>query len=156
MKRILQYILVVLTISIGVALIDSPKSEAFIGSPKSSVLNGAFNTSNLFVHPLVNPGLNAKDYVTEVRKKKRKAHRKIKKGKRPAFKKHAKRHKKRKKWRKKARKRYWGAVVGGVVLGTAIGVATANSIPPRPSPELCWTWTNAPRTQGYWYYCVEP
>jgi hypothetical protein len=47
----------------------------------------------------------------------------------------------------------WGAVVAGVTLGTVIAVA-ANTPPPRPAPELCWTWTNKARTHGYWYYCT--
>lgn len=49
----------------------------------------------------------------------------------------------------------WGAVVAGVTLGTIIVVA-ANAAPPPPSPDLCWTWTNAARTHGYWYYCSGP
>jgi len=49
----------------------------------------------------------------------------------------------------------WGAVVAGITLGTIIVVA-ANSAPPPPAEGLCWTWTNAARTQGYWYYCSGP
>ncbi len=64
--------------------------------------------------------------------------------------------KKREKWRKNARRRYWGAVVGGVVLGATIRAAAANQVPARPSPDLCWTWTDPLATQGYWYYCIEP
>ena len=46
----------------------------------------------------------------------------------------------------------WGAVVFGVTLGTAIIVA-ANTPPYPPDLSLCWTWTNASLTRGYWYYC---
>ena len=49
----------------------------------------------------------------------------------------------------------WGAVVFGVTLGTAI-VVVANTPPPPPAPSLCWTWTNAALTSGYWYYCEGP
>jgi hypothetical protein len=49
----------------------------------------------------------------------------------------------------------WGAVVAGVTLGTMVVVA-ANGAPVAPSPSLCWTWANAARTQGYWYYCSGP
>ncbi len=50
------------------------------------------------------------------------------------------------------RGRYWGAVVYGVTLGAVIVVA-ANAPPPPPDSSLCWTWTNAALTRGYWYYC---
>lgn len=50
---------------------------------------------------------------------------------------------------------HWGAVIAGVTLGAIIATA-ANAPPPPPSPDLCWTWTNSARTQGYWYYCSEP
>ncbi len=49
----------------------------------------------------------------------------------------------------------WGAVVFGVTLGTAIVVA-ANTPPYPPDPSLCWTWSNAALTRGYWYYCTGP
>ncbi len=58
--------------------------------------------------------------------------------------------------RKNIRRRYWGRRVAGVILGTAIIVAAAGVVPPPPSPELCWYWSDAAQTQGYWYYCVEP
>ena len=47
---------------------------------------------------------------------------------------------------------YWGRVAFGVTLGTAIIVA-ANTPPYPPNPSLCWTWSNAALTSGYWYYC---
>lgn len=50
---------------------------------------------------------------------------------------------------------HWGVVVFGVTLGTAIIVA-ANTPPYPPDPTLCWTWTNAALTSGYWYYCDGP
>ncbi len=46
----------------------------------------------------------------------------------------------------------WGAVVFGVTMGTIIVVA-ANTPPYPPDPSLCWTWSNASMTRGYWYYC---
>lgn len=46
----------------------------------------------------------------------------------------------------------WGAVAFGVTMGAVIVVA-ANTPPYPPDPSLCWTWTNAALTQGYWYYC---
>ena len=49
----------------------------------------------------------------------------------------------------------WGAVAFGVTMGTVIVVA-ANTPPPPPHPTLCWTWTNAALTKGYWYYCSGP
>ena len=48
---------------------------------------------------------------------------------------------------------YWGSVVAGVTLGTII---VANSVPPAPAPDLCWYWTTAAQTQGYWDYCTPP
>lgn len=48
---------------------------------------------------------------------------------------------------------YYGRVVGGVALG-AIIVAAAASVPPAaPAPGLCWFWSDATQTQGYWDYC---
>ena len=49
----------------------------------------------------------------------------------------------------------WGAVAFGVTMGAIITVA-ANTPPYPPDPSLCWTWTNASLTQGYWYYCSGP
>jgi hypothetical protein len=48
------------------------------------------------------------------------------------------------------RRPYFGTVVGGVALGTLIAVT---AIPPVPAPGLCWYWTDASQTQGYWDYC---
>jgi hypothetical protein len=45
---------------------------------------------------------------------------------------------------------YYGAIVAGVALGTFISAATP---PPVPAPGLCWFWSNAVNTQGYWDYC---
>jgi hypothetical protein len=51
---------------------------------------------------------------------------------------------------------YWGSVVAGVTIGTVITVAAVNSVPKAPSPELCWFWSDASKTRGYWSYCVAP
>jgi hypothetical protein len=48
------------------------------------------------------------------------------------------------------RRPYFGTVVAGVTLGTIIA---ATAIPPAPSSDLCWFWTNSSRTRGYWDYC---
>jgi hypothetical protein len=48
------------------------------------------------------------------------------------------------------RRPYFGTVVGGVALGTLIAVT---AVPPAPAPGLCWYWTDASQTQGYWDYC---
>jgi hypothetical protein len=53
-------------------------------------------------------------------------------------------------WR---RRPYYGTVIAGVALGTILGVAIAGTAPPRPSPDLCWYWTNPARNRGYWDYC---
>ena len=45
---------------------------------------------------------------------------------------------------------YYGALVAGVTIGTLIAATT---VPPAPSPQLCWYWTSAAHTQGYWDYC---
>jgi hypothetical protein len=49
-----------------------------------------------------------------------------------------------------ARRPYFGTVVGGVALGT---IVAATAIPVVPAPGLCWYWTDATNTQGYWDYC---
>jgi hypothetical protein len=49
----------------------------------------------------------------------------------------------------------WGAVAFGVTMGAIIVVA-ANTPPYPPDPSLCWTWSNAALTRGYWYYCDGP
>lgn len=51
---------------------------------------------------------------------------------------------------------YWGRVVAGVTIGTIVTVAAVNSVPRAPSPELCWFWSDASKTRGYWSYCVAP
>jgi hypothetical protein len=51
---------------------------------------------------------------------------------------------------------YWGSVVAGVTIGTIIAVSVAKTVPPAPSPELCWYWTSASKTKGYWSYCTAP
>jgi hypothetical protein len=53
-------------------------------------------------------------------------------------------------WR---RRPHYGRIVAGVVLGTIVVVAVARSVPPAPSPDVCWYWTNSAQTRGYWDYC---
>ena len=48
------------------------------------------------------------------------------------------------------RRPYFGTVVAGVTLGTIIAATT---VPPAPSSDLCWYWSNSSRTRGYWDYC---
>jgi hypothetical protein len=48
---------------------------------------------------------------------------------------------------------HYGTIVAGVALGTLIGVAVANTAPTPPAANLCWYWSDASRTQGYWDYC---
>jgi hypothetical protein len=48
------------------------------------------------------------------------------------------------------RRPYYGTVVAGVALGTII---VASTIPPAPSSDVCWYWSNSSRTRGYWDYC---
>jgi hypothetical protein len=48
------------------------------------------------------------------------------------------------------RRPYYGTVVAGVALGTVIAATT---IPPAPSSDLCWYWSNSSKTKGYWDYC---
>jgi hypothetical protein len=48
------------------------------------------------------------------------------------------------------RRPYYGAVVAGVTLGTVIA---ATAIPPAPSSEVCWYWSNSSHSRGYWDYC---
>lgn len=52
----------------------------------------------------------------------------------------------------KRRRDFGRAVVGTVVIGAIVATA-ANRIPPRPSPDLCWVWSDNSRTRGYWNYC---
>jgi hypothetical protein len=51
---------------------------------------------------------------------------------------------------------YWGNVVAGATIGAIIAVAAVGSVPKAPSPELCWYWTSASKTRGYWSYCSAP
>ena len=48
------------------------------------------------------------------------------------------------------RRPYYGAVVAGVTLGTIIAVTT---IPPAPSSDVCWYWSNSSHTPIYWDHC---
>ncbi|HEY6256780.1 MAG TPA: hypothetical protein VIY51_13400 [Xanthobacteraceae bacterium] len=48
------------------------------------------------------------------------------------------------------RRPYYGTVVAGVALGTVIA---ATAVPPAPSSDLCWYWSNSSQTKGYWDYC---
>ena len=52
-----------------------------------------------------------------------------------------------------ARPWYWGRAVAGVTVGAVIVTST---VPPPPSSEMCWYWTDAGMTRGYWNYCVAP
>jgi hypothetical protein len=45
---------------------------------------------------------------------------------------------------------YYGAIIAGVTLGT---VVAANTVPPSPSFDLCWYWSNTAKTRGYWDFC---
>ena len=45
---------------------------------------------------------------------------------------------------------YYGVVIAGVTLGT---VVAATSVPPSPTFDVCWYWSNPPKTRGYWDYC---
>ncbi len=45
---------------------------------------------------------------------------------------------------------YYGVVIAGVTLGT---VVAATTVPPSPTFDLCWYWSNPPKTRGYWDYC---
>jgi hypothetical protein len=48
---------------------------------------------------------------------------------------------------------YFGTVVGGIALGSVIA---ATAVPTPPADNLCWVWTSAEHTQGYWDYCTPP
>jgi hypothetical protein len=48
------------------------------------------------------------------------------------------------------RRPYYGTVIAGVTLGTIIAAST---IPPAPSSDLCWYWSNSSHARGYWDYC---
>ena len=51
------------------------------------------------------------------------------------------------------RRPHYGRLIAGVVLGTVIVVAVAGTIPPQPSPEVCWYWSSSRKVNGYWDYC---
>lgn len=55
-------------------------------------------------------------------------------------------------YRRYERRKNFGRFVAGVTLGAVI-ITHANTIPRRPSPDLCWHWSNNSRTRGYWDYC---
>lgn len=57
--------------------------------------------------------------------------------------------------RRSVNRRFVGRIVAGVVLGSVIRAVAVGRAPPRPSPDLCWTWNDARRESGYWYYCDE-
>jgi hypothetical protein len=44
-------------------------------------------------------------------------------------------------------------MVAGVALGTMIVVSAAGTVPPAPSPTLCWYWSDPAMMGGYWDYC---
>jgi hypothetical protein len=49
-----------------------------------------------------------------------------------------------------SRRPYFGTVVAGVTLGTIIA---ASAVPIAPASNLCWFWTDASFTRGYWDFC---
>ena len=51
------------------------------------------------------------------------------------------------------RRPYYGTIFAGIALGTIITVAAVGVVPRRPSPELCWYWSDPSRSRGYWVYC---
>lgn len=55
-------------------------------------------------------------------------------------------------YRRYERRKNFGRFVAGVTLGAVI-ITAANAVPRRPSPDLCWNWSNKSRTRGYWDYC---
>ena len=48
------------------------------------------------------------------------------------------------------RQPYYGTIIDGVPIGT---VVAANAVPTAPSFDLCWYWSNTPKTRGYWDFC---
>lgn len=55
-------------------------------------------------------------------------------------------------YRRYERRKNFGRFVAGITLG-AIIITAANTVPRRPSSDLCWYWSNNSRTRGYWDYC---
>ena len=53
--------------------------------------------------------------------------------------------------------RYWWRPGGAIAAGAAIGFVTAATAAawagPAPAPNMCWYYTDASRTQGFWDYC---
>jgi hypothetical protein len=43
-----------------------------------------------------------------------------------------------------------------VALGTVITAAAVGFAPAAPAPNICWFWTDASQTKGYWDYCTPP
>jgi len=48
------------------------------------------------------------------------------------------------------RQPYYGTIIDGVPIGTVIA---ANAVPTARSFDLCWYWSNTPKTRGYWDFC---
>ena len=48
------------------------------------------------------------------------------------------------------RQPYYGVNIAGVTLGTVIA---ARAVPTVQSFDLCWYWSSASKTRGYWDYC---
>jgi hypothetical protein len=54
-------------------------------------------------------------------------------------------------------KRPWyGTWIAGVALGAVVVVGAASVAQTAPAPGLCWYWTDASETRGYWDYCAQP
>ena len=53
--------------------------------------------------------------------------------------------------------RYWWPRGGAIAAGAAIGFVTAATAAawagPAPAANMCWYYTDASRTQGFWDYC---
>ncbi len=109
---------------------------AFAAGPKSASAAGVAPAASLATQSQADQG-----YVQEIKKKKRRFKRRRLKRRRHLY------------YRPWRRRRHYGNIYAGIVLGTIIGVAIANAAPPRPSPNLCWYWTNRAHTRGYWDYC---
>ncbi len=48
---------------------------------------------------------------------------------------------------------HYGTIIAGVTLGTVIAASAVATVPPAPAPNLCWYWSDASQTRGYWDYC---
>ncbi|WGD54663.1 hypothetical protein QA641_12575 [Bradyrhizobium sp. CB1650] len=51
---------------------------------------------------------------------------------------------------------YYGTIVGGSAFGTIVAATTVGVAPVAPAANMCWFWTDAAMSQGYWDYCVAP